>query len=384
MFYNTTESNALVEDEVYSRIYKQIKENHGRNLVKTWTERTDPIRFVYEDCGIASYILSLRESSDLHFNYFVDLACGNGLLTFLLSASGLRGCAIDARKRKIWDRFAEVADLRQMSLNPTDSKCSDLPPETDFIIGNHSDELIPWIPILAVRRRCSFFIIPCCFHDFFCRFAGLPTTQANGASRYEQYLSYIESICVSLGFQVRVDRLKTTSSRRIAFLGTIPPNGLPENVEEIISQLLQKASRDRSQFTPIASVEPVRNCTRLPLEFRRNLSRKLLNVLLTLSDDHIKDWKVGGSLHLSKLMNTLDDYEKSQLKSQDGGLQTFFRNLHQAFQVKNGEVALRRWPEVYTGFFKAGQPKKSSCWFKDNHPQGCPLESSTCPYQHNK
>ncbi|KAI6215339.1 hypothetical protein M3Y94_00374100 [Aphelenchoides besseyi] len=167
MFYNTTESNALVEDEVYSRIYKQIKENHGRNLVKTWTERTDPIRFVYEDCGIASYILSLRESSDLHFNYFVDLACGNGLLTFLLSASGLRGCAIDARKRKIWDRFAEVADLRQMSLNPTDSKCSDLPPETDFIIGNHSDELIPWIPILAVRRRCSFFIIPCCFHDFF-------------------------------------------------------------------------------------------------------------------------------------------------------------------------------------------------------------------------
>ncbi|CAG8789669.1 10860_t:CDS:1, partial [Racocetra fulgida] len=36
---------------------------------------------------------------------FVDLGCGNGLLTFLLTSEGHEGMGIDVRKRKIWDVF---------------------------------------------------------------------------------------------------------------------------------------------------------------------------------------------------------------------------------------------------------------------------------------
>ena len=36
---------------------------------------------------------------------FVDLGCGNGLLTYILMSEGYNGIGIDLRKRKIWDLF---------------------------------------------------------------------------------------------------------------------------------------------------------------------------------------------------------------------------------------------------------------------------------------
>lgn len=79
-----------------------------------------------------------------------------GLLTYLLSKEGVNGCGIDARKRRIWERFAVSADLHQTSLDPSSAACAFLPPSVDFLIGNHSDELTPWIPVMAARYELVF------------------------------------------------------------------------------------------------------------------------------------------------------------------------------------------------------------------------------------
>ena len=54
------------------------------------------------------------------------------------------------------------------------------------VIGNHSDELTPWLPKIA--RRCGvgtrYFVIPCCFWDYTRRF----TKKAHGQTRYTRYM----------------------------------------------------------------------------------------------------------------------------------------------------------------------------------------------------
>lgn len=79
---------------------------------RNWTEKTDPVKFVFEDIAIASWLISLWELERIEqksskLQSFIDLGCGNGLLTFLLSSEGYTGFGIDLRKRKIWDKFIE-------------------------------------------------------------------------------------------------------------------------------------------------------------------------------------------------------------------------------------------------------------------------------------
>ena len=100
----------------------------------------------------------------LNFASFVDVGCGNGLLTFLLNAERVHGCGIDARRRRIWERFAlNGGDLRQTSIDASDEMCTSLPPSADFLIGNHNDELTPWLPVMAARFVHAIFN-----NQFFC------------------------------------------------------------------------------------------------------------------------------------------------------------------------------------------------------------------------
>lgn len=60
-----------------------------------WPETTDPQKFVFEELGIAAYLCILFDripSLDLFPNKFVDLGCGNGLLTYVLNQEGYPGC----------------------------------------------------------------------------------------------------------------------------------------------------------------------------------------------------------------------------------------------------------------------------------------------------
>lgn len=49
---------------------------------------------------------------------FADLGCGNGLLTYLLTAEGYRGYGVDLRRRKIWDMYSPRPDLREEAIMP--------------------------------------------------------------------------------------------------------------------------------------------------------------------------------------------------------------------------------------------------------------------------
>lgn len=174
---------------------------------------------MYEDIGIAAHLVCLfeidaKDKGLKEKQSFVDLGCGNGFLVHILNCEGYKGRGIDLKRRKIWDRFGpETGKVRAQCrdacfrFHPPTIACSSSRrcasrvctglsvshrannplqclievdfhpqdatfPDTDWLVGNHSDELTPWIPYLASKSgpRTNFFVLPCCFHDFDARF----------------------------------------------------------------------------------------------------------------------------------------------------------------------------------------------------------------------
>lgn len=145
-------SLSLISISKYSKAYQELKEKY-KGLVKVWPEVTDPEKFVYEDVAIAAYLLILWEQERAERGVvakqsFVDLGCGNGLLVHILSSEGHPGRGIDVRRRKIWDMYGPQTHLEEGAITPNDKT---LFPDVDWLIGNHSDELTPWIPVIAAR-----------------------------------------------------------------------------------------------------------------------------------------------------------------------------------------------------------------------------------------
>lgn len=106
----------LVSNNRYATLYNQLKEKYGAEIVKIWPENTDPLKFVYEDIAIATYLLIIWEDERDELNIkdkqtFLDLGCGNGLLVHILSSEGHKGLGIDLRERKIWHLFPESTCL---------------------------------------------------------------------------------------------------------------------------------------------------------------------------------------------------------------------------------------------------------------------------------
>lgn len=89
-----------------------------KNLyLQMWPETTDPLKFVYEDIAIATYLILLwrqerRKKGLTSYQTFVDLGCGNGLLVYILSGEGHHGLGIDIKKRNIWDMFSKQIKLQ--------------------------------------------------------------------------------------------------------------------------------------------------------------------------------------------------------------------------------------------------------------------------------
>ncbi|KAL1641095.1 tRNA(Ser) Um(44) 2'-O-methyltransferase [Diplodia intermedia] len=204
--------------------YTRLKTAYAKDLIAGWVEQTPPGKHVFEDLGIAAFLLELwrdmyaapivdddagdtsskneegarphaKESNKPPFPGFVDIGCGNGVLVHVLRAEGYPGWGFDARRRKTWDTFgpAVQAHLKEMVLVPepfarataaTSTTTADDPsadpttaannssfhngifPPGTFIISNHADELTPWTPLLAFLSRSPFIAIPCCSHNF--------------------------------------------------------------------------------------------------------------------------------------------------------------------------------------------------------------------------
>ena len=128
--------------------YTRLKSRFARSLCEGWAEVTDPRKHVFEDLGIAAFLICLwedmyevqsrdgdgggaedrRKNEILEQNReknggktgkvratfpgFVDIGCGNGVLVSILLQEGWEGWGFDARRRKSWTGFPEEVRIR--------------------------------------------------------------------------------------------------------------------------------------------------------------------------------------------------------------------------------------------------------------------------------
>ncbi|KAM0333036.1 hypothetical protein ACHAQA_001693 [Verticillium albo-atrum] len=228
--------------------YSALKLKYASELVQSWAEVTDPVKHVFEDLGIAAFLIELWADmyKDQPFPGFVDIGCGNGLLVYILLLEGYAGWGFDARERKSWATYGKPATgqenvLQRLVLLPThaaaggeaaDEAEKDLLhdgsfPKGTFIISNHADELTPWTPILATLSESPFIAIPCCSHDLGgAKYrAPPPRDKTKSTSAYSSLVDWVARIAEDCGWTVETEMLRIPSTRNTALLGrtrTVP------------------------------------------------------------------------------------------------------------------------------------------------------------------
>ena len=220
--------NQLISQQRVQDTYTALKLRHADRLRNNWVEQTEPSKHVFEELGIAAFLIELWKdmyhggggeeeeqengitarkghAKDVlnSFPGFVDIGCGNGVLVDVLIREGYHGWGFDARRRKTWATFTRAVQdhLKELILIPQPlfethanaahhganggllSQISGfrngqggeggkdpvwhngLFPIGTFIISNHADELTPWTPLLASISSSPFLAIPCCSHN---------------------------------------------------------------------------------------------------------------------------------------------------------------------------------------------------------------------------
>jgi len=406
-----SQSLSLVNVEEFTKLYLKLKNKYASYFIEIWPESTDPLKFVYEDISIAAYLLLLWKDERIKTNQenyqtFIDLGCGNGLLVHILSAEGHKGKGVDITRRKIWDLYGVNTVLEESSLQPETLLVNE-----DWIIGNHSDELTPWIPLIAARSSVRYFVLPCCFFDFFSKF----NRSKQQKCQYEEYLEYVFDIGTRFGYQVLQDTLRIPSTKRICQIGErnnkdeIRINeqyGIVMNSKSISTTAKQNAN----EFKPRIVNNDPRNCTNIDLNIKNEIVDKITDVLLTTRSNITNvpvemdkftsngatwsHWNPGGIIHLNELVKLFEYETLQKLKSQFGGLQTLLKNHGHIFKVINGEVCLRdyRFKENFkpnknnstkNKTFKMNKFKTRKCWFYEKHPHGCVFSKDECSYAHS-
>ncbi|KAG8167241.1 hypothetical protein KVR01_002930 [Diaporthe batatas] len=260
--------DVLVPQVALQNRYATLKKKYARSLVEGWEEVTDPGKHVFEDICIAAFLIELWEEmyKDSEFPGWVDIGCGNGLLTYILNSENYPGWGFDARARRSWPKYSTEVRVR----NPTDSFVErqsletrvllpsvvggaqpggeDMPhdglihdgvfPPKTFIISNHADELTPWTPILARLSDCPFIMIPCCSHNLTgARFrAPPPKDKAESPSAYNSLCAWVVEIAKDCGWKVEKEMLRIPSTRNTAFVG----RSLAENADFDVQAVLEK------------------------------------------------------------------------------------------------------------------------------------------------
>ena len=201
---------------------------------------------------------------------FADLGCGNGLLTHILTSEGYAGYGIDLRARTSWAHYPPATQSRLVvraldpttliSATPTErphhyrdddvgggggdaqvqtTTTTTLLPAGSFLIGNHADELTPWVPLLATRIRASGYLsIPCCAWALDARFdrardvpfcaidaealnlgGGSAGAGEGTGSSYGLYRVWLASLSMHCGWTIEVEMLRIPSTRNWAIVG---------------------------------------------------------------------------------------------------------------------------------------------------------------------
>ncbi|KAI0660428.1 hypothetical protein C8Q70DRAFT_975427 [Cubamyces menziesii] len=281
--------DCIIPREAYQDLYLVMRERH-KHLVNEWQEVTDPLKHVFEDIGIATFLMLLWKESfgtqgENGLNDaavpenlqtapwkswprppggFIDLGCGNGLLTHILIAEGYEGHGIDVRARTSWSHYlgATQSHLHTEALDPT----AFLEPtairehpylrEGVFIIANHADELTPWTPVLATLFSASGYLsIPCCAWTFDEKYERsrvwdypVPDDsfvdslnlggEGGNTSSYSRYRIWLATLSLYCGWAVECETLRIPSTRNWAIVGR---KRTAETKEEL------EISRERAQ-----------------------------------------------------------------------------------------------------------------------------------------
>ncbi|XP_044753917.1 probable tRNA (uracil-O(2)-)-methyltransferase isoform X1 [Coccinella septempunctata] len=382
---NVIQSLMRIPKEKYCHCYNNLKQIYGESLRKVWWEKTktDPQKFIYEDIAIASYLICLwleeYKGEARNFVNFVDCGCGNGLLVYILNKEGFKGHGIDLRKRRVWDLFSDSADLK-VGIVDSNSKF----PNATWLIGNHSDELTPWLPVIASKSSpiTNYFVLPCCPFDF----CGKRYIRKNSnISQYADYLQYINSISEICKFTTWFDKLRIPSTKRICLVGLRKNDGseITSDIFENIDSLLKsKFASSNINFEARPSIEKVRNCTQIDQNVKQKIIEEICNCLLLRERFIIRDngtkWNIGGSIPLSELSKLLTRDYMNHLKNEFGGLQTLLRNHRYIFKLEEAAVSLR---EPYT-LVDTSKYKQKPCWYYKFHPDGCLYSDEICGYSH--
>ena len=226
--------------------YALLKTKYAKQLIGSWAEKTDPLKHVFEDLGIAAFLIELWADmyKDSVFPGFVDIGCGNGLLVYILNREGYSGWGFDARARESWQQYKTPtpvslsgSSLEQRlllpniipedfepvsadSVDPSTTHGGNFPAGT-FIISNHADELTPWTPLLAAQSGCPFIMIPCCSHNLTGDKyrAPPPKDKSKGRSTYASLVEWVTHIAEDCGWLVETEMLRIPSTRNTGLLG---------------------------------------------------------------------------------------------------------------------------------------------------------------------
>lgn len=203
----------------YQDKYRILKEKYSE-WVEKWPEDTDPSKHVFEDIGIATWLILLFEQQALSLGktkHFVDLGCGNGFLTYILLNEGFSGIGIDLSRRKLWDLFPPSIVHAKLVERPIFPKQEDFT-EFEFIIGNHSDELTPWVPVIARRDSCRWMVIPCCLFELNGRKFTKSIPELGRYKTYCQHLIDFSRNNMGYGDAIEVEHLRIPSTKNVCIV----------------------------------------------------------------------------------------------------------------------------------------------------------------------
>jgi tRNASer (uridine44-2'-O)-methyltransferase len=273
--------DVIIPQKTFQDTYAYLKGEYAKEIIDNWVEQTPAQKHVFEDLGIAAFLIELwtamyggtapkpddqtssrdpqetekvrlelqtvtRSMAQQAFPGFVDIGCGNGLLVYILIKEGWKGWGFDARRRKTWDTFGEAYQqhVKEMLLVPeilqkhdVDEEAANgsppwqngLFPRGTFIVSNHADELTAWTPVLAYLSDSPYMAIPCCSHDFGgTRFRApyhrkhFPSATKNPAKQVSAYMSlcsYVGHLSAQMSFVPETEHLRIPSTRNIAIIG---------------------------------------------------------------------------------------------------------------------------------------------------------------------
>ncbi|KAH8295154.1 hypothetical protein KR018_008013 [Drosophila ironensis] len=373
-------SLGLIDVEKYNDLYKSLKLKHAQRLLQYWhtsKESTDPLKFIYEDLAIAAYLILLWSQTQTEPTAFADLGCGNGLLVHVLNAEGFTGYGYDIRKRKLWSLYPPETqrNLFEQSVEPNNFRLES--GHVDWLIGNHSDELSPWLPVLAARLNASFFLLPCCAYEL----SGAKFQRRNTSiSAYQDFFHYVTTVSQECGFQALQDRLKIPSTKRLALVGLKRPRNNDVTGHELEYFVQEELIRYRTGSVGVKlreKDERVRNCTQVDKSI---IDALVLKIFLLLLDAHEDKWS--GRLSMEEIARHLTKEELTGIKSECGGIKTLLRNKHEVFDFSAGNFVGIRMPKPSSAKLALATNKKRSCFFKHHHPLSCPLSDAECSFIH--